>query len=40
MPTRSQILFWDRVLVRLSRIFDGLFFYRIGKSVIGVWQKA
>ncbi len=39
MPTRSQILLWDRVLVRLSRLFDGLFFYRIGKSVIGVWQK-
>lgn len=40
MPTRWQILFWDRVLVRLSRLFDSVFCYQVGKSVIGVWQKA
>ena len=39
MPSRLQVLFWDRVLVRLSRLFDPLFLYRIGKTVIGVWQK-
>ena len=39
LPTRSQILFWDRVLVRLSRRLDPLVGYRAGKSVLGVWEK-
>lgn len=38
-PQIGQIHFWDRVLVRLSRATDPLLFYRIGKSIIGVWQK-
>jgi SAM-dependent methyltransferase len=40
MPTERQILFWDRVLVRLSRRLDPLCGYRWGKSVLGVWQIA
>ncbi len=39
MPTAKQISFWDRVLVRLSRVFDPLHFYSFGRSVIIVWQK-
>jgi SAM-dependent methyltransferase len=39
MPTRSQILFWDRYLVPLSRFFDRLFLHSLGKSVIGVWRQ-
>jgi 2-polyprenyl-3-methyl-5-hydroxy-6-metoxy-1,4-benzoquinol methylase len=38
-PTRQQILFWDRLLVPLSRVVDPLFGYRLGKTVIGVWRK-
>ena len=38
-PTRDQILFWDRVLVRLSRRLDPLIGYRAGKSILGVWQR-
>lgn len=38
-PSTRQILFWDRVLIPLSRVFDPLLDYRIGKSVIGVWRK-
>lgn len=39
-PTLKQILFWDRVLVRLSRVIDPLLFHRAGKSVVGVWTRA
>ncbi len=37
MPTRGQILFWDRALVPISRRLDPLVCYRAGKSVLGVW---
>ena len=40
LPTERQILFWDRVLVRLSRGLDPLTGYRWGKSVLGVWRIA
>jgi SAM-dependent methyltransferase len=39
MPTPGQLRFWDRVLVPLSRMVDPLTFYRVGKSVLGVWQR-
>lgn len=38
-PNRQQILFWDRVMIPLSRLFDPLFRYRVGKSVVGIWQR-
>ncbi len=38
-PSSRQVLFWDRVLIPLSRVFDPVFGYRVGKSIIGVWQK-
>lgn len=38
-PTLRQILIWDRVLVPLSRRLDPLCGYRLGKSVVGVWEK-
>ena len=38
-PTHRQILFWDRVLVRLSRTMDPILRYSIGKSLLGVWRK-
>jgi hypothetical protein len=39
MPSLSQIMFWDRWIVPLSRYLDPLFGQRIGKSVLGVWQR-
>lgn len=39
MPTLSQILFWDKRVVPLSRKLDPLLGYSIGKSVLGVWSK-
>jgi ubiquinone/menaquinone biosynthesis C-methylase UbiE len=38
MPTLSQVLWWDRRLVPLSRGLDRLLGYRLGKSVLGVWR--
>ncbi|WP_020471721.1 class I SAM-dependent methyltransferase [Zavarzinella formosa] len=39
MPTPKQIAFWDGQVVPKSRWLDKLFAGRLGKSVIGVWQK-
>jgi SAM-dependent methyltransferase len=38
-PTKSQILFWDRRIIPLSKIFDRLTGYSIGKSILGIWTK-
>ncbi|MCG6134179.1 MAG: class I SAM-dependent methyltransferase [Nostoc sp. LLA-1] len=39
MPTRKQILFWDKFMVPLSIKVDPLLQYSLGKSILGVWQK-
>ena len=39
-PSLRQVLFWDRVLVPLSRVLDPLTGRRFGRSVVTVWQKA
>ncbi|RUT07589.1 hypothetical protein DSM106972_018490 [Dulcicalothrix desertica PCC 7102] len=39
MPTKKQILLWDRVMVPLSQKVDPLINYSIGKSILGIWQK-
>ncbi len=39
-PSRSQILFWDRLLVPCSRVLDPLSGRRIGKSILAVWRKS
>jgi SAM-dependent methyltransferase len=38
-PSPRQIAIWDRGMVPLSRAADGLFGYRIGKSILAVWQR-
>jgi SAM-dependent methyltransferase len=39
MPTLPQILLWDKKLVPLSIFFDRMIRFRVGKSVLGIWQK-
>ena len=39
IPSRNQILFWDKILVPLSRLLDPLFGHKIGKSIYMVGQK-
>ena len=39
-PTRSQIIFWDRLMVPLSRPLDWLLRYRVGRSILAVWERS
>ena len=39
LPGKAQIAFWDKVLVRGSRITDPLLCYSLGKSVLSVCQR-
>jgi len=38
-PTLSQVLFWDRWCVPVSRIVDRLTLGHVGKSILAVWRK-
>lgn len=38
-PNKKQIALWDRFMVPVSTWIDPVSFYRLGKSVIGVWRK-
>ena len=40
LPTVSQILFWDRMLVPMSRFVDPVLLHRFGKSVLAIWKRA
>lgn len=39
VPTTQQISFWDDCLVRISRVTDPFFGYRLGRSILIVWSK-
>ena len=39
MPKSGQLRFWDTVMVPISRLIDPLTGYRVGKSVICVWES-
>jgi hypothetical protein len=39
IPQLSQIRFWDHILVRISRVLDPIFFYKLGKTLIVVFRK-
>jgi hypothetical protein len=39
LPSPRQIAIWDRLMVPLSCVVDPLFRYRVGKSVLGVWER-
>jgi len=38
LPTPAQVQLWDRAMVPLSRFLDPLTGFRVGKSVLAVWQ--
>jgi 2-polyprenyl-3-methyl-5-hydroxy-6-metoxy-1,4-benzoquinol methylase len=38
-PTHTQVMFWDKWMVPVSKISDKLFFHSFGKSIIAVWKK-
>ncbi|HET9912523.1 MAG TPA: class I SAM-dependent methyltransferase [Anaerolineales bacterium] len=39
MPTVSQILFWDRKIIPVTKWFDRLTHYSFGRSLLGIWKK-
>ena len=38
-PTASQISFWNRYMVPLSKPIDWILNYGVGKTLVGIWQK-
>jgi hypothetical protein len=38
-PSYSQIQFWDRWIVPVSRIIDPMIGYSVGRSVVFVWRR-
>ena len=38
-PSLRQIQFWDSFIIRLSTIFDKLFFFKAGKTIVAVFEK-
>lgn len=38
-PTYAQIIFWDKIVVPLSKIVDFVLAYHFGKSILGIWRK-
>lgn len=39
IPNETQIKIWDKILVRLSSLFDHLINFSIGKSILGIWEN-
>jgi SAM-dependent methyltransferase len=37
-PSATQVAFWDRCMVPVSRVVDPILGHTIGKSILGVWQ--
>jgi ubiquinone/menaquinone biosynthesis C-methylase UbiE len=38
-PTEKQILFWDRNLIPAAKVMDKILGYRVGRSIIGIWER-
>lgn len=38
-PTIGQVKFWDNLIIPVSRLADPLFGFKVGKTLIGTWQK-
>lgn len=38
-PKLNQLLFWDRYLIKCSVIIDKLLSYKLGKTIVAIWQK-
>jgi len=39
MPTKAQLYFWDHWVVPVSRVFDKILLYSVGKTIIAVWRR-
>lgn len=39
LPTVQQLAVWDRYMVPCSKLFDPVTGYRLGKSIVGIWER-
>ena len=39
MPTKSQLAFWDKCVIPISRVLDKCTLHSIGKTIVGIWRK-
>ncbi len=37
-PHEEQIAVWDSIVIPLSKVFDKIFLYTLGKSILGIWK--
>lgn len=40
IPTYEQVMFWDRVLVPVSRVVDPMLAHSVGKSIVAIWTRS
>lgn len=40
MPSKKNIMFWDKILVPISNYFDKVLLKKIGKSLVGIYFKS
>ena len=38
-PGKMHIRIWDSLFIPISKLLDKILFFRLGKSIIGIWQK-
>ena|SRR2546425_11690823 len=38
-PSESQIRIWDKCIVPFSRLIDPLLRFKVGKSIVAIWQR-
>lgn len=39
MPSKAQLVFWDKCMIPVSRFLDRCFLGTAGKSIMGIWQR-
>jgi SAM-dependent methyltransferase len=39
-PSRSQIVFWDSVIIPMSKIIDKLLRFQVGKSILAIYTRS
>ena len=38
LPTKKQIFVWDKIIVPISLLLDFILFYKVGRSVLGIYE--